>query len=67
MSNLIYTGSSWNFDKLYRMMDACEEIAINDMGLDCFPNQLEIITVEQMLESTPDEDERVSLFLEPSF
>ncbi len=51
MSNLIYTGSSWNFDKLYRMMDACEEIAINDMGLDCFPNQLEIITVEQMLDA----------------
>ena len=43
MSNLIYTGSSWNFDKLYRMMDACEEIAVNDMGLDCFPNQIEII------------------------
>jgi len=51
MSNLIYTGSSWNFDKLYRMMDACEEIAVNDMGLDCFPNQLEIITVEQMLDA----------------
>jgi len=51
MSNLIYTGSSWNFDKLYRMMDACEEIAINDMGLDCFPNQIEVITVEQMLDA----------------
>jgi spore cortex formation protein SpoVR/YcgB (stage V sporulation) len=32
-------------------MDACEEIAINDMGLDCFPNQLEIITFEQMLDA----------------
>jgi spore cortex formation protein SpoVR/YcgB (stage V sporulation) len=32
-------------------MDACEEIAINDMGLDCFPNQLEVITVEQMLDA----------------
>ena len=51
MSNLIYTGSSWNFDKLYHMMDACEEIAVNDMGLDCFPNQIEIITVEQMLDA----------------
>jgi stage V sporulation protein R len=51
MSDLIYTGSSWDFDKLYRIMDACEEIAINDMGLDCFPNQLEVITVEQMLDA----------------
>lgn len=51
MSDLIYTGSSWNFDKLYRMMEACEEIAINDMGLDCFPNQLEVITSEQMLDA----------------
>jgi spore cortex formation protein SpoVR/YcgB (stage V sporulation) len=51
MSDLIYTGSSWNYDKLYRMMDACEEIAINDMGLDCFPNQIEIITFEQMLDA----------------
>jgi spore cortex formation protein SpoVR/YcgB (stage V sporulation) len=51
MSDLIYTGSSWDFDKLYRMMDACEDIAINDMGLDCFPNQIEVITVEQMLDA----------------
>jgi spore cortex formation protein SpoVR/YcgB (stage V sporulation) len=51
MSDLIYTGSSWDYDKLYRVMDACEEIAVNDMGLDCFPNQLEIITSEQMLDA----------------
>ena len=51
MSDLIYTGYSWDYDKLYRIMDACEEIAINDMGLDCFPNQLEIITFEQMLDA----------------
>jgi len=48
---LIYTGHSWDYDKLYRVMDACEEIAVNDMGLDCFPNQLEIITFEQMLDA----------------
>ena len=48
---LLYKGSSWNFDTLYSTMDACEEIAVNDMGLDCFPNQIEIITVEQMLDA----------------
>lgn len=51
MSNLLYKGSHWDFDTLYNTMDACEEIAINDMGLDCFPNQIEIITVEQMLDA----------------
>lgn len=51
MSNLLYTGNHWDFDKLYNVMDACEEIAVNDMGLDCFPNQIEIITVEQMLDA----------------
>ena len=51
MSKLLYTGSHWDFDKLYSVMDACEEIAVNDMGLDCFPNQIEIITVEQMLDA----------------
>ena len=51
MSKLLYSGTHWDFDKLYSVMDACEEIAIGDMGLDCFPNQIEIITVEQMLDA----------------
>ena len=51
MSKLLYSGSHWDFDTLYRVMDACEEIAVDDMGLDCFPNQIEIITVEQMLDA----------------
>ena len=41
MSKSLYSGSHWDFDTLYRVMDACEEIAVNDMGLDCFPNQIE--------------------------
>lgn len=48
---LLYTGSDWNFDTLYEVMAACEDIAINDLGLDPFPNQLEVITVEQMLDA----------------
>jgi len=51
MGNLLYTGSEWTFDKLYNVMDACEDIAVNDLGLSCFPNQIEMITVEQMLDA----------------
>jgi spore cortex formation protein SpoVR/YcgB (stage V sporulation) len=47
----LYKGTDWDFNKLYTVMDACEDIAINDLGLDCYPNQIEIITVEQMLDS----------------
>ena len=47
----LYTGTDWTFDKLYAVMDACEDIAVNDLGLNCYPNQLEIITVEQMLDA----------------
>lgn len=50
-NELLYTGTEWNFDTLYRVMDACEDIAINDLGLDPFPNQIEVITVEQMLDA----------------
>lgn len=51
MSKLLYTGSEWTTDTLYEIMAACEEIAVEDLGLDCFPNQIEIITVEQMLDA----------------
>lgn len=48
---LLYTGADWTFDKLYSVMDACEQIAVDDLGLDPFPNQIELITVEQMLDA----------------
>lgn len=50
-SKLLYTGTDWNFDTLYSIMDACEKIALDDLGLDPFPNQIEVITVEQMLDA----------------
>ena len=31
--------------------DAIEEIALNDLGLDVYPNQIEIISSEQMLDA----------------
>ena len=50
-SNLLFTGSEWNFSTLSRAYDAIEEIAIGEMGLDVYPNQIEIISSEQMLDA----------------
>ena len=36
---------------LQRIHDACEEIARSELGLDVYPNQIEVITAEQMLDA----------------
>jgi len=48
---LIYQGAEWDFDTLMRMHDACQEIAVGEMGLDCYPNRIEVISAEQMLDA----------------
>jgi stage V sporulation protein R len=48
---LIYEGAEWDFETLRRAHDACEEIAIGELGLDCYPTQIEVITSEQMLDA----------------
>jgi len=50
-SNLIYQGSEWDFDLLRKAHDAIEEVAIGDLGLDVYRNQIEVITSEQMLDA----------------
>ncbi|MFT8243224.1 SpoVR family protein [Roseomonas sp. BN140053] len=47
---LLYTGTEWNFDVLRRSFDAVERIAEAELGLDTFPNRIEVITAEQMLD-----------------
>lgn len=49
----LYTGSGadWDFDLIKRTTDAIEEIALGEMKLDVYPNQIEIITSEQMLDA----------------
>jgi spore cortex formation protein SpoVR/YcgB (stage V sporulation) len=49
--NLLYEGPEWDFEKLRRVYDAIEDIALNEMGLDVYPNQIEVITSEQMLDA----------------
>jgi stage V sporulation protein R len=48
---LLFEGADWDFDTLRRIEGACEEIARKELGLDVYPNRLEVITSEQMLDA----------------
>ena len=48
---LLFSDSEWNFETLQRTFDAIEEIALKDLGLNVYPNQIEIISSEQMLDA----------------
>lgn len=41
----------WNFDQLHHAYDAIADIALNELKLDIYPNQIEVITFEQMLDA----------------
>ncbi|AQS87047.1 putative stage V sporulation protein R [Neoasaia chiangmaiensis NBRC 101099] len=47
---MLYTGTDWNFSILRNCFHAIEEIAHNELGLETFPNRIEVITSEQMLD-----------------
>ncbi len=47
----LFEGADWDFQTLQRIHDACEEIARSELGLDTYPNQIEVITAEQMLDA----------------
>ena len=49
--DLLFEGVDWTFDKLRRTHDAIGEVARDDLGLDIYPNQIEIISSEQMLDA----------------
>ncbi len=49
--SLLFTDNDWDFETLRRTYDAIEEIALQDLGLDLYPNQIEIISSEQMLDA----------------
>jgi spore cortex formation protein SpoVR/YcgB (stage V sporulation) len=44
------------FPTLQRIHDACEEIAHSELGLSIYPNQIEVITAEQMLDTDGEND-----------
>ena len=47
----LYEGADWDYDKVKRVYDAIETIALKELGLDVYPNQIEVITAEQMLDA----------------
>jgi spore cortex formation protein SpoVR/YcgB (stage V sporulation) len=51
MSKLLFSESEWDFSILDRTFKAIEDIALNDLKLDVYPNQVEIISSEQMLDA----------------
>lgn len=50
-SPLLFAEADWSYDALQRTYDAIEEIAVGELGLDVYPNQIEVITAEQMLDA----------------
>ena len=50
MTNL-WGGSEWSFPLIDKVYKAIEDIAINEMGLNPYPAQIEIITSEQMVDA----------------
>ncbi|MCZ6838663.1 MAG: SpoVR family protein [Alphaproteobacteria bacterium] len=47
----LFDGAEWDFETLQRTYEAIEIIALEDLGLDVYPNQIEIISSEQMLDA----------------
>jgi stage V sporulation protein R len=48
---LLFKSADWDFPILQRVHDACDKIARSELGLDVYPNQIEVITAEQMLDA----------------
>lgn len=47
----LFMEADWSYDAVRRAYDAIEEIALGELGLDVYPNQIEVITAEQMLDA----------------
>ena len=50
-NQLIYAGADWDYGTMQRVYDAIERIAFDELGLDIYPVQIEVITSEQMLDA----------------
>jgi stage V sporulation protein R len=47
----LFKGAEWDFEVVKKTYDAIEKIGVGEMGLDIYPNQIEVITAEQMLDA----------------
>ncbi|HUJ48248.1 MAG TPA: SpoVR family protein [Rhizomicrobium sp.] len=51
MTKPLFTEAEWDFATLDRVYKAIEDIALNELKLDVYPNQVEVISSEQMLDA----------------
>src|SRR5271169_4489788 len=47
----LFSGPNWDYGSLRRTYEAIERIALDELGLDIYPVQIEVITSEQMLDA----------------
>lgn len=47
----LFDSPDWNFESIQRIYNAVEKIALEELGLDVYRNQIEVITAEQMLDA----------------
>lgn len=48
---LFRSGDAWSESAMYDCLEACQEIAANDLGLDIFPNRLMVVSETGMLDA----------------
>jgi len=51
MTAPLFTGADWDFATIQRIHEAVERIAVEELGLNVYPNQIEVISAEQMLDA----------------
>lgn len=49
--SLLFKGNDWTFADLERMLEVSEQIGTQDLGMKLYPNQLEVISADQMLDA----------------
>src|ERR1700710_759799 len=47
----LFEGADWEFGTIQRCNDEISTIALDELGLDIYPNQIEVIGTEQMLDA----------------
>jgi stage V sporulation protein R len=47
----LFEGCDWEFGTIQRCYDEIEKVALHEMGLDVYTNQIEVIGTEQMLDA----------------
>ena len=47
----LFDGEDWSFDTMRGTYEAIEAVALGDLGLSIYPNQIEVISSEQMLDA----------------